>query len=142
MGDTGLTYNTRPPQHRASICLTASRVGLPLNDDQFRAVNKIDGPSIDWVIADALRKADGANATPFPYLNFGIHPIGGDTPSEINFDQGRPAHPAHGQRRGGDQAPVRRHGRPPAPARAAPTPRPSCASTRPSPTSSTPASAR
>ena len=87
MGDTGLTYNTRPQQHRASYCLSASRVGLPLNDDQFRAVNKIDGPSIDWVIADALRKADGANASPFPYLNFGIHPIGGDTPSEINFDK-------------------------------------------------------
>jgi hypothetical protein len=86
--DTGLTYNARPQQHRASICLTGSRVGLPLNDDQFRAVNKIDGPSIDFVIAEALQKADGANATPFPYLNFGIHPIGGDTPSEVNFDNG------------------------------------------------------
>jgi hypothetical protein len=88
VGDTGLTYNTRPQQHRASYCLSASRVGLPLNDDQFRAVNKIDGPSIDFVIAEALKKADGPNASPFPYLNFGIHPIGGDTPSEVNFDQG------------------------------------------------------
>jgi hypothetical protein len=87
MGDTGLTYNTRPGQHRASICLSASRVGLPLNDDQFRVVNKIDGPSIDYVIAEALQKADGANASLFPYLHFGIHPIGGDTPSEINFDK-------------------------------------------------------
>ena len=85
-GDTGLTYNTRPAQHRASICLSASSVSLRLNDNQFTAVNKIDGPSIDWVIANALQKADGANATPFPFLNFGIHPIGGDTPSEINFD--------------------------------------------------------
>jgi len=91
MGDTGLTYNTRPAQHRAAICLTASRVGLPLNDDQFHAVNKIDGPSIDWVIAQALAKADGANAAPFPFLNFGIHPIGGDTPSDVNYDgQGNP----------------------------------------------------
>lgn len=87
MGDTGLTYNTRPAQHRASICLSASRVNLPLNGDQFKAVNKIDGPSIDWVIADALKTADGANATTFPYLNFGLHPIGGDTPSEINYDK-------------------------------------------------------
>ena len=87
VSDTGLTYNARPAQHRASICLSASRVGLPLNDDQFHAVNKIDGPSIDWVIAEALRKADGANAAPFPYLNFGIHPVGGDTPSEIHFDK-------------------------------------------------------
>jgi len=87
MGDTGLTYNARPAQHRASICLSASRVNLPLNDDQFHAVNKIDGPSIDFVIAEALRKADGADPTPFPYLNFGIHPIGGDTPSEVNFNR-------------------------------------------------------
>ena len=87
VSDTGLTYNARPAQHRASICLSASRVGLPLNDDQFHAVNKIDGPSIDWVIAEALRKADGTNAAPFPYLNFGIHPVGGDTPSEIHFDK-------------------------------------------------------
>ncbi len=88
VANTGLTYNTRPAQHRASICLSASSVNLRLNDNQFTAVNKIDGPSIDWVIADALQKADGANATPFPFLNFGIHPIGGDTPSEINFDRG------------------------------------------------------
>ena len=87
VGDTGLTYSGRPAQHRAAVCLSATKVGLPLNGDQFHAVNKIDGPSIDWVIADALKTADGANATPFPYLNFGIHPIGGDTPSEINFDK-------------------------------------------------------
>lgn len=87
MADTGLTYNARPAQHRASICLSASRVNLPLNDDQFTAVNKIDGPSIDFVIAAALKQADGANAAPFPYLNFGIHPVGGDTPSEINFNE-------------------------------------------------------
>jgi len=90
-GDSGLTYNTRPAQHRASICLSASKVNLPLNDDQAHAVNKIDGPSIDWVIATALQKADGANATLFPYLNFGMHPVGGDTPSEVNFnDSGQP----------------------------------------------------
>ncbi len=87
MGDTGLTYNARPAQHRASVCLSASRVNLPLNDDQFHAVNKIDGPSIDWVIADALQKADGANAAPFSHLAFGIHPVGGDTPSEVTFNK-------------------------------------------------------
>jgi hypothetical protein len=87
MADTGLTYMAKPAQHRASVCLSASKVNLPLNGDQFHATNKIDGPSIDWVIADALRVADGANATTFPYLNFGIHPIGGDTPSEINYDK-------------------------------------------------------
>jgi hypothetical protein len=49
-------------------------------------VNKIDGPSIDWVIGEELKKQAGADATLFPHLNFGLHPIGGDTPSEINFD--------------------------------------------------------
>jgi hypothetical protein len=85
-GDTGMTYNTRPAQHRAAVCLTATKVNLPLNGDQFRAVNKVDGPSIDYVIGEGLKAKDGANATLFPYLNFGIHPIGGDTPSEINYD--------------------------------------------------------
>jgi hypothetical protein len=84
--DTGLTYNTKPAQHRASYCLSASSINLPLNPDQFNAVNKIDGPSIDYLIGTALATADGANATIYPYLNFGMHPIGGDTPSEINFD--------------------------------------------------------
>lgn len=84
--DSGLTYAASPAQHRASVTLSASKVNLPLNADQFHANNQIDGPSIDWVIADALHRADGVNATPFPYLTFGIHPIGGDTPSEVTFD--------------------------------------------------------
>jgi hypothetical protein len=89
--DTGLTYNTKPAQHRANYCLSATSVNLPLNADQFNAVNKIDGPSIDYVIGTSLAMADGANAAIYPYLNFGMHPIGGDTPSEINFDaKGQP----------------------------------------------------
>jgi Protein of unknown function (DUF1552) len=84
--DTGLTYNTKPAQHRANMTLSASSVNLPLNPDQFHVVNKIDVPSVDYLIGTALAAADGANHTPFPYLNFGLHPIGGDTPSEINFD--------------------------------------------------------
>jgi hypothetical protein len=89
--DTGLTYNTKPAQHRASMTLSASSVNLPLNPDQFNAVNNIDVASVDHLIGTALAKADGANKTPYSNLNFGLHPIGGDTPSEINFDDdGRP----------------------------------------------------
>src|SRR5439155_17203056 len=58
-----------------------------LNADQFNAVNKIDVPSVDYLIGTSLAKTDGANAAIYPYLNFGVHPICGDTPSEINFDQ-------------------------------------------------------
>jgi hypothetical protein len=84
MAGTGLAYNGTPAQGRAAICLTGSQVALPLNPDQFNAVNKIDGPSIDYVIARALDSAP---------LLLGIHPIGGDTPSEVTFDSnGNPQH--------------------------------------------------
>jgi hypothetical protein len=91
MTDTGLTYNVKPQQHRANMTLSASSVNLPLNPDQFHVVNKIDGPSVDHLIGTALAKADGASAVPYSNLNFGLHPVGGDTPSEINFnDEGYP----------------------------------------------------
>lgn len=93
-GGTGLTYctcggtnnaNMIPLQHQAVVCLTARGRGssgdLPYTNPQTSAVNKLDGPSIDTVIGKAL-KADSA----FANLNFGLHPIGGDTPSDINFD--------------------------------------------------------
>lgn len=85
--NTGLTYSAKPAQHRAAVTTTASTVNLPLNADQFNAVNKVDGPSIDWIIGTSLAMTDGANATIYPYLNFGMHPIGGDTPSDINYDK-------------------------------------------------------
>jgi hypothetical protein len=75
--NTGLTYNARPPQGRAAICLTATQVVLPLLPDQFSAVNRIDGPSIDYVIAHTLQT---------PPLLLGIHPVGGNAPSDITFD--------------------------------------------------------
>lgn len=90
---TGLTYCTcggttgadrTPPQHQAPICLSARARGtsgdIPYAADQSRAVNRLDGPSIDTVIGEAV-KGD----SPFANLNFGLHPIGGDTPSDINF---------------------------------------------------------
>jgi hypothetical protein len=81
-----------PPQHQAPICLTA-RVGSGCTGqfcappgyglsylNQATAVNRIDGPSIDQVIATAVQ-----GDSPFSSLNFGMHPIGGDTPSDINY---------------------------------------------------------
>jgi hypothetical protein len=90
---TGLTYcmgcggtvgaDTVPLQHQAVVCLSGrgrgSKGDLPYAD-QTKAVNSLDGPSIDTVIGEAV-KAD----SPFANLNFGLHPIGGDTPSDINF---------------------------------------------------------
>jgi hypothetical protein len=89
---TGLTYclcggltggDRMPLQHQAPVCLSARARGangdIPYGD-QFSAVNKLDGPSIDTVIGEAV-KAD----SPFANLNFGLHPVGGDTASDINF---------------------------------------------------------
>jgi hypothetical protein len=79
---TGLTYNTLPPQHQAAVTLSARVGNLPYTNPQTNVVNKIDGPSIDQVIAKAV-KGDST----FPSLNFGIHPIGGDTPSDFNYQE-------------------------------------------------------
>jgi hypothetical protein len=93
---TGLTYTDRTPQHQAPVTLSArigtgcgtggpscivGSYGIPYLT-QTTAVNRIDGPSIDQVIAPAV-KAD----SPFASLEFGLHPIGGDTPSDLNFAQ-------------------------------------------------------
>ncbi len=89
---TGLAYRQTPPQHQAPVCLTA-RIGSGCTGqfcsppgygltylNQTTAVNRIDGPSIDQVIAKAVQ-----GDSPFTSLNFGMHPIGGDTPSDVNY---------------------------------------------------------
>jgi hypothetical protein len=89
--DTGLAYISATPQHQAPVTL-AARAGHSCTGqfcvgtlglsylNQETANNQIDGPSIDQVIAKAV-KGDST----FASLNFGMHPIGGDTPSDINF---------------------------------------------------------
>jgi hypothetical protein len=95
-GGAGLAYGGPTLLHQAPITL-AARVGsgcglvgkgcmstdpnsgLPYRD-QLTANNSINGPSIDQVIANAV-KGDSL----FGSLNFGLHPIGGDTPSDIHF---------------------------------------------------------
>jgi len=81
MANQGITYNMKPAQHRANICFTGSKVMLPLNGDQFNAVNRGDGPSIDFAIAQQVQKG-------VPPLLLAMHPIGGDTPSDVTYDLG------------------------------------------------------
>jgi hypothetical protein len=99
VNNTGLTYAGPVAQHQAPVTLTAraghtctgqfcvGNLGIPYLSNQKTAVNKLDaGPSIDQLIA----KSVGGNTT-FSSLNFGMHPVGGDTPSDINYqDDGTP----------------------------------------------------
>ncbi len=93
---TGLTYADRTPQHQAPVTLSArvgrgcssvglfcsadKDFGLPYVVDQAMANNRIDGPSIDQVIAASVQ-----GGSLFSSLNFGVHPVGGGTPSDINY---------------------------------------------------------
>jgi hypothetical protein len=79
--DTGLCYAEKPEQHRAAVTLAANRHKLPLRP-QEGVVNQIDSPSIDQVIASAVQ-----GEARFGSLNFGLHPIGGDTASDINYGE-------------------------------------------------------
>lgn len=76
---TGLAYGGETHQHQAPVCLTGRKAQLPYQG-QTSAVNNIDGPSVDQVIG-AATKGD----SPFSSLNFGMHSVGGDTPSDINY---------------------------------------------------------
>ena len=91
---SGLAYAGPTPQHQAPVTLaarvghgckaggtfcTTDDFGLPYSD-QSTAVNNIDGPSMDQVIGKAV-----VGESLFSSLNFGLHPIGGDTPSDINY---------------------------------------------------------
>jgi hypothetical protein len=81
IANTGLTYFGGVPQHQAPCILTARAGSLGYLPDQFSAVNKLSaGPSVDQLIAKAV-----GNETTFLSLNFGLHPIGGDTPSDLNY---------------------------------------------------------
>lgn len=99
VANTGLTYFAPVAQHQAPVTLTAraghtctgqfcaGNLGIPYLSNQLTAVNKLDkGPSIDQLIAKSV-----GGGTTFSSLNFGMHPRGGDTPSDINYqDDGMP----------------------------------------------------
>jgi Protein of unknown function (DUF1552) len=90
--NTGLKYISTVMQHQAPVTLTArsghscsgqfcdhGTLGLSYLP-QSTAVNKMDGPSIDQVIAKVVQ-----GDSTFGSINLGLHPVGGDTPSDINF---------------------------------------------------------
>lgn len=84
LSNTGLTYNQKPAQHRANVVLTGSKKVLSIVAGQATAdggpniVNKNDGPSMDYVIAKTYKQSP---------LLLAMHPCGGDTPSEVTFDE-------------------------------------------------------
>ncbi len=84
LSNTGLTYTSKPAQHRANICFTASKKVLPITVGQAAAdggpniVNQNDGPSIDYVIAKTYKQSP---------LLLAMHPCGGDTPSDVTFNE-------------------------------------------------------
>jgi hypothetical protein len=80
VADTGLCFADKPKQHQAPPTLTANPMDLPMRP-QEGIVNQITSPSIDQVIAMAVQ-----GESRFSSLNFGLHPIGGQTPSDINYD--------------------------------------------------------
>jgi hypothetical protein len=88
MAGTGLKHIVKnsgagghPPQHQAQVFLTGDPVKFPY------AAQTGDGltvhtaqPSLDQMVANTI----GAHNR-FRSLEFGLHPVGGDTPSTINF---------------------------------------------------------
>lgn len=84
VSNTGLAYPGHVPNnHQAVVTLTARNGNIGYLPNQFTAENKLPaGPSIDQLIAKAVGKD-----TRFLSLNFGLHPIGGDTPSDFNYQE-------------------------------------------------------
>ena len=84
LSNTGLTYNQRPAQHQANICFTASKKTFKITPGQANAdggpaiVNQGDGPSMDYVIAQTYKQNP---------LLLAMHPCGGDTPSDVTFNE-------------------------------------------------------
>ena len=80
-GGTGLRHMVRPPQHQAQVVLTGDPVGAPYRNQTGDGLTaKTSHPSLDQLVANKV----GAN-TRFRSLEFGLRPVGGNTPSSLNF---------------------------------------------------------
>lgn len=78
---SGLAHVAGVPQHQAQVCLTGDPVRAPYIQQTGDGLNvRALGPSLDQLIASQLPER-----TKFRSLEFGVHPVGGDTPSVINF---------------------------------------------------------
>jgi hypothetical protein len=88
MAGTGLKHLVRnmgaggnPPQHQAQVFMTGDPVRVNYNQQKGDGLTvHTSHPSLDQIVAN---KVGGKNR--FKSLEFGIHPVGGDTPSSINF---------------------------------------------------------
>jgi hypothetical protein len=88
MAGTGLKHLVRnmgaggnPPQHQAQVFLTGDPVRVNYNQQTGDGLTvHTAGPSLDQIVANKV----GAKNR-FKSLEFGLHPVGGDTPSSINF---------------------------------------------------------
>jgi hypothetical protein len=88
MAGTGLEHIVKnagagghPPQHQAQVFLTGDPVKFPYSQQTGDGLTVHTGqPSLDQLVANTI----GARSR-FRSLEFGLHPVGGDTPSTINF---------------------------------------------------------
>jgi hypothetical protein len=88
MAGTGLKHNVRnmgaggnPPQHQAQVFMTGDPVRVNYTQQRGDGLTvHTSHPSLDQIIANKI----GAKNR-FKSLEFGLHPVGGDTPSSINF---------------------------------------------------------
>ena len=88
MAGTGLKHLVKnagaggnPPQHQAQVFLTGDPVRVNYNQQSGDGLTvHTSQPSLDQLIANKT----GVGKR-FKSLEFGLHPVGGDTPSSINF---------------------------------------------------------
>jgi hypothetical protein len=88
MAGTGLKHIVKnsgagghPPQHQAQVFLTGDPVKFPYNQQTGDGLTVHTGqPSLDQLVASTI-----GTHNRFRSLEFGLHPVGGDTPSTINF---------------------------------------------------------
>jgi hypothetical protein len=79
--NTGLTYVSRPQTHQSHVATTGDIIKFPYQPQMGSGLSgNTGGPSIDQLIASQLPVK-----TRFPSLECGVYPVGGDTPSTINF---------------------------------------------------------
>lgn len=85
---TGLKHLVRnmgaggnPPQHQAQVYMTGDPVRVNYNQQRGDGLTvRTSHPSLDQIIANKV-----GSKNRFKSLEFGLYPVGGDTPSTINF---------------------------------------------------------